>query len=132
MFENVSNFCIKYFFDQVFDFNNIFSDFLGNFRNPYQNYKANCYYFTFDKDFQNFREIHKNIFFETKNRSKKYFLGKLKKIGHQSRQKISLRIECEHSQPLKATLQYSSGCQHYFFAENSHFFHKITVFDTFW
>ena len=41
---------------------------------------------------------------KTKNR-------KLKKSGHQYRSKISLRIEWEHSQPLKITLKYSSGHQ---------------------
>ena len=39
---------------------------------------------------------------------KKYFLKKLKKkSGHQYRSKISLRIEWEHSQPLKTTLKHS-------------------------
>ena len=41
-------------------------------------------------------------------RSKKYFLKKLrKKSGHQYWSKISLRIEWEHSQRLKTTLEYS-------------------------
>ena len=56
------------------------------------------------------------IFFSFKNfsgffsdRSKKYFLKKLrKKSEHQYRIKISLRIEWEHSQPPENTLKHSS------------------------
>ena len=43
------------------------------------------------------------------DRPKKYFLKKLRNfLEHQYRLKISLRIEWEHSQPLKITLKYSN------------------------
>ena len=54
-------------------------------------------------DFSDFFQL---FFFD---RSKKYFFEEVeKKSGHQYRSKISLRIEWEHSQPLKTTLKYSS------------------------
>ena len=48
------------------------------------------------------------------DRSKKYFLGKLEKIEHQGRSIIKLRIECEHSQPLK-TIPWATKSKELFF-----------------
>ena len=56
-----------------------------------------------------FRFFFEYFFFFSDRR--KIFLGKVeKKSEHQYRNKISLRIECEHSQPLQTTLKYSSRC----------------------
>ena len=50
----------------------------------------------------------------------------LKKSGHQYRFKISLRIECYHSQPLKITLKHSN-----LHPKEKHFwFNDTTLFKT--
>ena len=60
------------------------------------------------KEIRKFDHIFKN-FQKKLNRSKKYFLKKLRNFfEHQYRFKISLRIEWEHSQPLKITLKHSN------------------------
>ena len=55
---------------------------------------------------------------KNREKSEKLFFLKKKKTGHQYRLKISLRIEWDHSQPLKITLKYR-------FAPIRHLYEKI-------
>ena len=67
----------------------------------------------FDRFFFRYRFPRKNIFQEIFFQGnflidQKIFSGKVRKnFGHQGRSKISLRIDCDHSQPLKTTLKHS-------------------------
>ena len=63
-----------------------------------------CFFSKFRKKWKNPQKFQKIL-----DRSKKIFLKELRKnFEHQYRSKISLRIEWEHSQPLKITLKHSN------------------------
>ena len=112
MFEKISNFSKKYFFDRS---KNILSDF-GGFSKINQHVRISLR-FSMCNNMQ-LKEIWKccQIFEKCSQNLAKYFwidrkifFEKVEKIfEHKYRFKISLRIEWEHSQPLKITLKHSN------------------------
>ena len=124
MVEIFSNFCFDFFsVDQNF-FN---KNFWGRKKNRRKFWFQKIRDFFFENVMKIFQTkisrklfLAKNIFFKKScfrskisqkffDRPKKYFLEKLRNFfEHQYRSKMSLRIEWEHSQPLKFTLKYSN------------------------
>ena len=123
MSEFFSNFSKKYFSGNVYEKFENFQIFGGNFQIFFHRKKSgeditcekNCIFsrtFFRRKKSENFPQKSENFI---KIPRKIFFVKVGKKIGRQDRSKILLRIEWNHSQPLKTTLKHSYGRNTYFF-----------------